>query len=365
MTEMPPATTSRRLPIVLRAAVVDKCNFSCVYCPKGDWSAGGMENYTPDSLVGETLTTAQYATALQQIHEVLGIDAVSFTGGEPTLNPQLGMILKGARSVFRKVEITTNGSNLSAKSLEDFESGGIRQVKVSFDTTDGSEFSAIVRSSNPGMRAKVAQGISMLRDAGFEVALNVVVMKRNLGILASVVDFARSTGCTVHLLDYVFYPSKRRDWEEQFVPLEHVAAALEAEYGSPIRIERYGCTFYSFTLGGTFVRFKDSMAGTTRATACATCAEYCQEGPYGLKLSTHGWVTACPSIDSSKGVSLAGVNASLAEERLLTLNKMFIGTQYDSGSFARFLEVHSLSPMVTRQDVMNALRDVDFDPVTT
>jgi hypothetical protein len=66
------------------------------YCPKGDWLSGGMENYTPDALVGRVLSATEYEIMLRQIRDGLGVRKVSFTGGEPTLNAALPDLLKAA-----------------------------------------------------------------------------------------------------------------------------------------------------------------------------------------------------------------------------------------------------------------------------
>lgn len=344
---------TEKLPgIFLRASISDKCNFNCGYCPKNDWLSGGMENYTPNDFVGRALSVEDYKVALGQIKDGLGIRRISFTGGEPTLNPNLPELLRAARYTFDQVEITTNGSLLSDSLVDSLTSNRVDLVKVSLDTLNPQDFAGIVGVRGDRVLEKVVTAIRKLSSRPLKVVLNVVVMKRGLSGLRAVLDFAREVNCDVHLLDYVFYPSKKEDWESQFVPMEFLARVFVEQYGQPEEVVRYGCTFYRFRLGDIYVRFKDSMAGTMRAFACSSCMEYCQEGPYGLKLSNHGWVTACPSIDRAKGVLLSQeLNTQEAKDRLAGLLHMFNGATSDPASFEKFLKMWNLRPQVSQGEV--------------
>src|SRR5665213_43697 len=86
-------------PIYVRASVSGKCNLNCVYCPKKE----GMENRVPDMLRGNNLTVEEYGRNLTHLARN-GIRGISFTGGEPTLNPDLPEIITIARKIFERVE---------------------------------------------------------------------------------------------------------------------------------------------------------------------------------------------------------------------------------------------------------------------
>jgi molybdenum cofactor biosynthesis enzyme MoaA len=345
--------THQNIPdIILRASVSRDCNFACVYCPKGDRASGGMENYAPDGLVGKALSAREYEAALRQIRDGLGVRQVTFTGGEPTLNAALLDLLKAAKATFERVEITTNGALVSERLVTAFQEMSLDLVKVSLDSVDPQQFIDIVGVKKDGVFDKVMSSIRNLSESPLAVALNVVVMKRSLSGLRNLTRFAEKVRCPVHLLDYVFYPSKRHDWEAEFVPMEFLVEAFAEEYGPPRTVMRYGCTFCEFNVGGIYVRLKDSMTATARAKACGACNEYCQEGPYGLKLSIEGWVTACPSVDPRKGVALSpGLSNEEAAGRLATLRPMFTEASTDKSSFERFLGTWDLHPAVSREDV--------------
>ncbi len=349
--------------ILLRASVSSRCNFNCSYCPKDATASGGMENYAPDHLAGNALSPNGCTEALQHIRNCLGVRTVSFTGGEPTLNRSLPDLLVSARALFDRVEITTNGSDHDDSMATRFARVPLDLVKISLDATDPTSFAVITGVNNPAVFQGVIETVRTLAARGVPMALNAVVMRSTLASLRKLIAFARMVPCPIHLLDYVFYPSKRDHWETEFVPMEFLANVFTEEYGPPKTVTRYGCTFYTYNLEDIYIRFKDSMTATTRAPACSRCMEYCQEGPYGLKLSVEGWVTACPSIDPRKGVALpAGLDSNDAADRLATLVPMFTNTEVDTRSFAHFLRRWDLHPAVTRDEVRRTVRSCG--PVT-
>ncbi len=311
-----------------------------------------MENFTPDGYVKRNMSLKEFDFAFKHLRERYGIRKINITGGEPTLNPKYIDILKIAKKRFDIVEITTNAYALSIRDIEILGLLNLDLVKVSFDSADRDIFEAISGVKDHGVFEKVIFNIHRLCEGPLKVALNTVVMKRNLCDIDKLIDFAMNIGCSIHLLDYVFYPTKRQDWERQFVPLEIISEIFSRRMGSPQIISRYGCTFYQFDFDNIYIRFKDSMAGTTRAIVCDNCYEYCQEGPYGLKLSTHGWVTACPSIDPNKGFLLSpSVDHERLSDNLSLVLPMFTGTFYDSHSFTMFLQKRSLKPTLTKEDI--------------
>ena len=91
-------------PIFVRASISGECNLNCIYCPKTE----GMENRVPENLKGRRLNVDDYISNLKHLARH-GLRGVAFTGGEPTLNPDLPIIVKAASSIFERVELTTNG----------------------------------------------------------------------------------------------------------------------------------------------------------------------------------------------------------------------------------------------------------------
>jgi hypothetical protein len=137
------------------------------------------------------------------------------------------------------------------------------------------------------------------------------VSRSTVDSLEALSEYAATRGLRLHLLDYYFTEERRDGWEREFVPLESLMPWLRERYGDPEPQPIFGCGFYDYDASsvpgsapGAVVRIKTSFSGSMRAPRCARCPRYCQEGMFGLKLSTDGWLTTCPSNEINDGVLL-------------------------------------------------------------
>lgn len=83
--------------------VEDKCNKNCIAC--GHFSPLVPEN-TPSMTFDEFMDTIRYLIPYRQ-----HIRTLILTGGEPTLNPNLPQIIRGACDQFDRVRVVSNGLN--------------------------------------------------------------------------------------------------------------------------------------------------------------------------------------------------------------------------------------------------------------
>ncbi len=101
-----------------------RCNLNCAYC-----LLGHEDRY---------LRTAAEVAADLALGRERDLEKVSFTGGEPTLHPDLPRLVSVARKMgYREVVLVTNGLTLSIPGvLERLVSAGVTAVGISFDTPD-------------------------------------------------------------------------------------------------------------------------------------------------------------------------------------------------------------------------------------
>lgn len=303
MTPEPPRPQSQRLPrpatFSLRASVSSICNMDCAYCPRQT----SMEDYTPDVHRGRGIDHDAYTAMLTALLSALRFTSVSLTGGEPLTNPRLADIAERARPLTDRLELNTNGLLVTAarwaRLAPQFD-----MVKVSLDTLDEHLFKHVTQAAGDNPLERVLRAVEIIAASDVELALNCVVSRDTLPTLNDLITFATGHGIRLHLLDYYFTEERRHNWQRQFVPIETVMGRLTERFGSPQAQPIFGCGFYSYDAAGTVVRVKTSYSGTMRAPRCTTCSHYCQEGMYGLKLSTDGWATTCPSNDVEDGVLL-------------------------------------------------------------
>lgn len=327
----------------VRASVWPRCDLACSYCPVEE----GMENRTPPRLasLAQRLSVEAYLENLAAI-AAAGVGGVSFTGGEPTLRPDLDRLLAGARPLFERVELTTNGARLPrfAAAVRDH----VDLLKVSLDAVDPDRVARIT-----DRRHGYAQAVAAIEWAvahGVPLGINTVLMRSTADDLDATIRFAReltrraSAPVYLSLLDFYYTPSRRDQWLEEFLPVNDVLDRLSATFGAPVEQDRFGCRFGWFDADGLQVRVKDSWSATMRAPKCGDCPVYCQEGVYGIKHSAEGWVTTCPSDRPDHGLHLpTGLIARERQRRVEeVLDDVAAAAVAVPGSFARMVEAHRL-----------------------
>lgn len=349
-------------PIYVRASVTSVCNLNCIYCPK----ESGMENQTPYFLRGNNLNMEDYCLNLAHIGRN-GITGVSFTGGEPTVNPALPEIVTEARRIFQRVELTTNGLHLP-KMLPELVSN-LDIIKISLDAIDSNLVQKITQGTYKE-KNRAIRAIQESCEAGLIVGVNVVVMRSNITQVPKIIEFCRNLNKTgpgtvyISLLDLYYSPEKRNFWEKEFLPIGYLEKVFTQSYGLPKKQERFGCRFLWFDTDGVSVRFKDSFSATHRAIKCQKCNLYCQEGIIGIKHSIEGWVTTCPTSEPSYGIHLIpSLNTQEVDQLLNELLKDIHSAKPDNHSFKKLLEKHNLQP-VYKNDQINDLPSEVLDVFT-
>ncbi len=108
-----------------------------------------------------------------------GVRSVAFTGGEPTLAPELPELMSAARGMgYRRITIQTNGHAISdANFLEVLKSAGLSAVLISLHGPSARIHDAVSRC--PKSFERVMKGLRNLRCFEIETTVNFVVCKLN------------------------------------------------------------------------------------------------------------------------------------------------------------------------------------------
>jgi GTP 3',8-cyclase len=185
----------------LRISVTDRCNFRCRYC----MPAAGLE-WLPKSDI------LSYEEITQVVRELapLGLRRLRITGGEPTLRPQLELLVGMLRSIpgIEDISLSTNGVRLP-ELAGSFRKAGLDRVNMSADSLRPDRIRQISRRNidfDPIAAATAAE------QAGLSpIKINVVVMR---GINDDELrDFARLT--------------IEREWHVRFIELMPVGEMRE------------------------------------------------------------------------------------------------------------------------------------------
>lgn len=151
----------------LRISVTDRCNFRCLYCMPVE----GLE-WLPKS---EILSYEEITEVVRQLAP-LGLTRLRLTGGEPTIRPDLPVLIRSLRAIpeISDLALSTNGIKLP-ELAPSFRAAGLDRVNMSADSLRRDRIAAIARRNiafNP-----VASALAAERAGLDPIKLNVVVMR--------------------------------------------------------------------------------------------------------------------------------------------------------------------------------------------
>ncbi len=149
------AVSSRYHPLLAQLVVTRRCNLSCGYCNEYD-------DHSPpvplDRLRERVAALARLSTA-----------AVTCTGGEPLMHPQLEHVIRAIRDHGMIATMITNGFRLNRSRIEMLNDCGLQEMQISIDNLEADEVS--MKSLN-SVDSKLAL---LARYARFKVNINSVL----------------------------------------------------------------------------------------------------------------------------------------------------------------------------------------------
>jgi len=203
----------------LRISVTDRCNFRCVYCMPQE----GLQ-WLPKA---EILSYEEIIEVVRQLAP-MGLSRLRITGGEPTIRPQLEVLIRGLRAIpgITDIALSTNGVRLPtlAPMLRD---AGLDRVNLSVDSLQPERIRAIARRDlgfDPVRSARAAT------DAGLDpLKINMVVMRGvNDDEVEAVASLTRDNPWHVRFIELMPVGDSRELTWERVVPTDELIARLEA-----------------------------------------------------------------------------------------------------------------------------------------
>ena len=204
--------------------LTDRCNFHCVHCIREEPEGGGF------------LDPGVIARVLGQAGD-LGVGLVAFTGGEPTLHPDLGPILEDvARNGLRFTLVTNAWTFASTWARIEPHRSHLDHLTISLDGARAETHDRL--RAQPGSFARILEAIDTCVARDVAVHLNMVVTRSNRDEVEDLVRLATRRGCSgVHLghcqptpdavqLGLVLSPAERRRVEAEAAELGRMVAPL-------------------------------------------------------------------------------------------------------------------------------------------
>ena len=134
---------------------------------------------------------------MRHILDVIADDAyvptVSFTGGEPTLRPDLPELIAYAKKRRLRTNLITNGRRCAANGyVERLASAGLDSAQVSLEAADPAVHDVVV--GRPGAWDATVRGLAHLKAAGIHVHTNTTINTLNRHHLLPLVDWLGDMG---------------------------------------------------------------------------------------------------------------------------------------------------------------------------
>ena len=168
----------------------DMCNIECRTCMRNTWDEpmGRMRRATFDRIV-------------EGIAALENPPSIMFAGiGEPTFHGQIVDMVRRVKALGCFVEITTNGTTLTAQRARQFIDAGLDVLWVSLDGATPESFSDVrIGAELPNILENLER-FNAMRKGGHlarpEIGIAFVAMKQNIAELPAVLEIGKRLGAT-------------------------------------------------------------------------------------------------------------------------------------------------------------------------
>jgi PqqA peptide cyclase len=169
-------------PYSLLCELTYRCPLQCPYCS----NPVNFECYTE-----EELDTQEWQRILDEA-AALGVIQVHFSGGEPLLRKDILQIIRKARDLNLYSNLSTGGTLLTEKLVNELRSAGLDSLQISIQDADSLNSEYI--SGGLGSFEKKKKAALLAKDAGFPLTINVVLHKQNLDNIEAIIRLAEDLG---------------------------------------------------------------------------------------------------------------------------------------------------------------------------
>jgi len=203
----------------LRVSLTNTCNLGCVYCIDESHENQPLQATKPLPTVSTSqkpLSVPAFIEAIGVLHQILNLEAVRLTGGEPTLYRDLLPLMQGiGQQGISAIKMTTNGYLLAPK-IEPYAKAGLTSLNISLDAIEPEPFFRISRRRN---LRKILDGIERAIQLGLDVKINCVVMRGlNEDQIVPLLRFSRERNIPIRFLELMQMGHLYGNFEDYFFP---------------------------------------------------------------------------------------------------------------------------------------------------
>lgn len=173
-----------KYPVLSEIALTYRCQHKCPFCYA---DAPGRGRETPE------MSTEQVCAIIDRIWGEAHVPTVSFTGGEPTLRPDLPQLVAHAKSLGMRANLITNGVRCADEALVDaLAAAKLDSAQVSIEGCSAEVHDAVTHTR--GSFDKSLQGIRSLKARGIHTHTNTTICPENVSEVERIPDLAASLG---------------------------------------------------------------------------------------------------------------------------------------------------------------------------
>lgn len=184
-------------PYRMDLALTYRCNNNCAHC------------YNARPRQGPELSTGQWKNLLDRLWEI-GVPHIVFTGGEPTLRPDLPELIAHAEKNGQITGINTNGRRLKDPNfVETLAAAGLDHVQITLESHDPAIHDLMV--SARGAWEDTVAGLKNVLKTRLYVMTNTTLLRHNAPFLAETLDFLAETGVPTVGLNALIYSGRGRE----------------------------------------------------------------------------------------------------------------------------------------------------------
>jgi radical SAM protein with 4Fe4S-binding SPASM domain len=216
-----PFSSSPSAPYRMDLALTYRCNNDCSHC------------YNESHRDGDELSVSAWKIVLSRLWTT-GIPHIVFTGGEPTLYPDLAELIRYAGSLGQITGLNTNGRKLKDQSfITDLVDAGLDHVQITLESHLESIHDRMV--TRQGAWNDTILGIQNALSQKLFVMTNTTLLKENSRYLPETLEFLAEMGVPTVGLNALIYSGNGRNIgtgldESELPDLLEKARAITARY---------------------------------------------------------------------------------------------------------------------------------------
>ena len=269
----------------LRVSLLNSCNLGCVYCTMGDNEV--KEN---NRLQKTHLSASEIIGLIQQLHQVLNLDVVRLTGGEPLLYQHLVEVVSAVKAMgISKIKLTTNGFLLQ-RLARPLQEAGMQSINVSLDAVDEDVFFLMSKRRHV---QRILDGIDAALEAGLQVKLNAVLMKGlNHNQIIPLLEYAFSRNVAIRFLEVMGMGHLYHDAGKYLISKDEVLHTIAQQYDFVSIMREHSATanYWRTSEGHVF-----GIIANESAPFCHDCNR--------LRLDSDGNIYGCLSSNHPSNIS--------------------------------------------------------------